>query len=86
MRVGVNGRAFRLPIQEQVVSDVLLSGHVVVAFPQKTIASVAPSITSPQKPGGTVGGSWSFGSVAGVVTANGSLKSDQLHAEPAPLP
>ena len=52
-----------------------------VEFPQKTIASVAPSMIPPQKPGGIVGGSWSFGSAAGVVTTNGSLMSDQLPAE-----
>jgi hypothetical protein len=39
-------------------------------------------MTSPQKPGGTVGGSWSFGSAAGVVTATDrSSPTDGVHAE-----
>ena len=54
---------------------------VSVEFPQKTMASVAPSMIPPQKPGGMVGGSWSFGSANGVVTTRGSLGSDQLPAE-----
>ena len=61
----------------------MCSGAVTVSeeLAQKTIASVAPSMTPPQNPGGGVGGSWSVASAAGVVTAYGSLSSDQLPAE-----
>jgi hypothetical protein len=52
-----------------------------VESPQKTIASVAPSMIPPQKLGGTVGGSRSLASAARVVTTNGSLISDQFPAE-----
>ena len=52
-----------------------------VEFPQKTMASVAPSMIPPERPGGMVGGSWSFGSADGVVTTSGLLRSDQLPAE-----
>jgi hypothetical protein len=52
-----------------------------VEFPQKTIASVAPSITPPEKLGGVVGGSWPVALAAGVVTTHCSLMSDQFRAE-----
>ena len=35
----------------------------------------------PERLGGMVGASWSFGSAAGVVATNGSLRSDELPAE-----
>src|SRR5215212_10201688 len=61
----------------------MCSGAVTLSweFPQNTIASVAPSMTPPEKPGGIVGGWLSVASDASVVTANGSLISDQLPAE-----